>query len=743
MTSLLPVLAPEAWLPLAASLTVKATLVLAAAAGIAALLRRAPAAERHLAWTLALAALLVLPLLALALPVWRLPLLPAGAAPAWSGTPAPPADVLVAPPASAGTPVPTPMPAPALAPADVAGHPAPEAGVALTPPPAQPLPTVWPAAAETPAPARAASPLAGWLMAAWAAGVLLVLGRLAGGVATLRLLAARARPVADEEWCFLYDELAYETGLRRRVALVESDDATMPMTWGTFRPTILLPAAAREWDDERRRVVLLHEMAHVQRLDCLTQTLAQVCCALYWFHPGAWWAAERMRAERERACDERVLRAGARASAYAGHLIEVARRFRPTPLAGAAAVAMARPTQLEGRVLAVLDERRPRRVLTAKVGVLAAAAALVAAAPLAALHPVARAARDAWTAGGALAGLDRERATLAASLDEMRAGEGGAADTVRRDPRVTDGLVGALADPDAQVRRAAVDALAGQQDRRAVSALIGVLRDPDAEVRASAVHALGRLGDRAAVEPLVARLRDDNAEVRAAAADALGEMEDARAAGGLGAALSDESEEVRQNAASALSRMKDPAAVPALTAALADRSPEVRQTAAHALGELDQRSAVPALARLVRDPSAEVRKSAVGALAEIGDPSSADEIAAALADPEAEVRATAAWALAEIGVETAPPALLEMAARERNPQVRAKALWALGEIGDRRALAVARASARDPNAEVVKSALWVLSQLEDRESVDLYLELLRHPDAEVRSAAAEALAEAQ
>ncbi|HEU0054189.1 MAG TPA: M56 family metallopeptidase, partial [Longimicrobium sp.] len=469
------------WLPVAAQVVLKATLVLAAGAVAAVLLRRASAAARHLAWTLSLGALLALPLLALAVPDWRVPLLPA------------------APPAAMAAREWTPS---AEAPS---GHTA-----AAEHAPAAPA-----EAAAAPVASVAGWTWVEWMAAAWGAGALFVLLRLSVGLAAVRRMGRRASPVTDEEWLFLCDELSYELRMKRPVRLLVGAGATMPMTFGVLRPAILLPADAEGWDDERRRVVLLHELAHVQRLDTFTQTLAQLCCALYWFHPGAWWASARMRAERERACDDRVLGAGARASAYASHLIEVARRFGSMRMAGSAAVAMARPSQLEGRVLAVLDEKAERRGLSRRRVALAAAAVLAVVLPLAALHPVGRAvAREvkpsAWTEKDAKTkGMaDVEHAALRAH-DEAGADAEALKDTVN--PRVTAALAGALGDQNVEVRRAAVAALGEQEDPNALQALLGALRDSDAEVRRHAAFALGQIDDREAVPGLLAATRDADA----------------------------------------------------------------------------------------------------------------------------------------------------------------------------------------------------------------------------------------
>ena len=161
----------------------------------------------------------------------------------------------------------------------------------------------------------------------------------------------------------------------------------MPMAVGTRTPTIVIPSSANAWSDDRRQAVLLHELAHIARRDCLTQTVASLATALYWPNPGIWWASARLRAERELACDDRVLAAGSPARDYATHLLEIAHALgrHAVPALG---VTMARPNQLEGRLLAVIDTQRNRRALTRLQQLLVVAIVVGVVLPVAALRAV-------------------------------------------------------------------------------------------------------------------------------------------------------------------------------------------------------------------------------------------------------------------------------------------------------------------------------------------------------------------
>lgn len=324
--------------------------LLLAGAGVAALLaRRASAATRHLIWTAGLTAALALPLGSALLPRLPVAALPATPVRALLPTsPAPPGRALpLHPPGSV----------------ELAGS----RTAPLLPSP-RPPEIDW---------ARVARLV-------WASIALALLLRVAAGDLQLQGIARRAQRAVDREWLDLLEECSARIGFRRPVILLHSGEVEVPITWGTLQPRIVVPSAAAEWRREHRRAVLLHELAHVGRRDALTQLIARVCCALHWVNPLAWLGARAMRLERERACDDRVLREGARPTEYASSLLEVARNAAPG--SGGTALAMARRAQLEGRLLAVLDPRADRRPAGRRRTVAVACAAACIAAPLAAVQ---------------------------------------------------------------------------------------------------------------------------------------------------------------------------------------------------------------------------------------------------------------------------------------------------------------------------------------------------------------------
>jgi TonB family protein len=180
--------------------------------------------------------------------------------------------------------------------------------------------------------------------------------------------------------------LTKQLGVKRTIDLLEARRECMPMTFGLFRSQIFLPSDALEWNEERRRIVILHEMAHVLRHDCTTHVLARATLAIYWWNPLAWIAWREFLKERERAADDLVLSTGARPSEYASHLLEIASTMQTNLALTWAAVAIARRSQLEGRLLAILDNGRDRKAVRRMTAISGVALAVAIAAPLAALQ---------------------------------------------------------------------------------------------------------------------------------------------------------------------------------------------------------------------------------------------------------------------------------------------------------------------------------------------------------------------
>ncbi len=314
----------------------KSVVVLAVATATALMARRWSAAARHLIWTAAMLALLALPLLSLSLPAWHVKTDVWAIAPGVTFV----SDVL----AGAES-------APDLVAKGTSGS-------------------------SLPAPWR---PNWGWIAALiWGAGTTFGCVRLMVALAAMWRLKSKSKKFEED-----LTALAREIGIQREVEVLETPAGTMPMTFGWDRPAIFLPSDASDWSEERRRAVLLHELAHVKRADFVTQLLARLALSLYWWNPLAWTAWSQFLKMRERAADDLVLDAGTRASDYAGHLLEVARSSR---VIATAAVAMAQPSQLEGRLMAILDARVNRKSPGRAAAVVIALAAIGVVAPVAAIH---------------------------------------------------------------------------------------------------------------------------------------------------------------------------------------------------------------------------------------------------------------------------------------------------------------------------------------------------------------------
>jgi HEAT repeat protein/beta-lactamase regulating signal transducer with metallopeptidase domain len=720
--------------PFAVAVLTKGTVLVLLAIGLTRLLTRAPAAARHLVWSLSIAGMLLLPIMAWSPWQLELPML-ATARDALVGTSLAPsvdnsANVAAVPEAAD----------------NVLGSAAPPTTNAGAPNLTS-LETVPP---TTPLVQRLMQPST-MLVALWLTGVVWMFGRLLIGIASVRAMVKHGVPAEGGGWDELIDESRATIGGGAVAGVLISTRAAMPFTYGLFRPLIVLPASAEDWSADRCRSVLLHELAHVRRRDLLTNAIVQLACVIYWFHPLVWLAARRVRIEAERSCDALVVSTGTRASDYAGDLLEIARTMRSSAT-GTVALAMARRSDFEGRLLAILAPNAGRNMLTAaRAAVIAltfvapaiAVAAAVPSRTTASTIATEEAAQSAVTGDDEAQSDTGHRALATHALPESRAEPAerpSASQSPQSRDRAVPALLSVVRDENAGVRLAAIEALGQLSDPRAIDALAEALRtDADPRVREAAASALGEIDSPRAVPALISALGSERVvPVRAKIAWALGEIEDARAVDALGNALRDQAVEVRRQAIWALGEIEAPSAAPAIIPLLRDSDAETRKQAAWALGEIGNTDAVAALSAATKDADAEVRNQAVHALGEIADARALPALIAALSDDEVEVRRHAVSAIGSLELRSAPPGLIA-ALRDRDTEVQKAAAEALGELEDEAAVPALIPLTKATDAEVKRAAVQALADIGGAPAIEAIVALLKDEDPEIRRIAAEAL----
>ncbi|HWL40065.1 MAG TPA: HEAT repeat domain-containing protein [Gemmatimonadaceae bacterium] len=686
--------APSTWMLM---LLLKATLILVAALGITLVMQqRFSAGARHVVWLVTVSAVLLVPaLMAWApLPVRVLPARSVGESASPTASPSIEFDAAVT---SATGPI-------------ESGPAASDNSSGL--------------AGVSQAPSTIASmSLVSILMIVWGVVVLAIISSLGFAALTVRRIVRRSQPLDSQDWLAPLWEVSDRLGLEEPPLVVRSEDAKMPFACGLLKPTIVLPAECDDWTLDRRRAVLLHELAHVKRHDLVGHTLGRVACAFYWFHPLVWTAAKKLRSESERACDDLAVSCGARATDYAEHLLDIVTSVRrdATP---SVALAMARRKEFEGRMLAILDpELRhstpSRRQSFALIGSLAMIAMLIGA-----VSPAPRMAQEPADA----AAIQEN----AAATREM----------VERDADLD---VGDESSPVAR-KEAKPDAVANLQDGKSVSS-VDVATSTAVELRTSVATSIGS-ATATALSPIleIAASAGRDALIRVLSGNTSPTAQkgsDDRPVLLAKVLLTDPNAELREIAAWGLHEYSDETTgADALATALRrDASVAVREMAAWALHDADgSRTAADALIAALRsDASVDVRAIAAWSLGNMGEESAADALAAALSDASPHVKRRAIWAIGNIEPKSAPRALLAMLG-DPDPRTRELVAWTLFQIEDPGAIPALDAALRRETSKELQIAYIKALAAVGEKSVDALRGLLESKDPEIKKVAVRALA---
>lgn len=153
-----------------------------------------------------------------------------------------------------------------------------------------------------------------------------------------------------------------------------------PGVFGIFRPVLLLPEGILErLSPSQLRAILAHELCHVRRRDNFAAAVHMSVEALFWFHPLAWWIGLRLMEERERACDEEVLRNAAEPEVYAEGILNVCKFYLASPLRCVSGVT---GSNLKKRIEEIMTPRALYNLSLGKKLLLAGAASVAVGVPI-------------------------------------------------------------------------------------------------------------------------------------------------------------------------------------------------------------------------------------------------------------------------------------------------------------------------------------------------------------------------
>ena len=170
-------------------------------------------------------------------------------------------------------------------------------------------------------------------------------------------------------------------GVRRPLRLLSSDTSLEPGVFGILNPVVLWPRRlAEHLSDGQIDALLAHELCHVRRRDNLAALVHMMVEAVFWFHPLVWWLGARLLDERERACDEEVLRLGTEPQVYAESILKTCRFCLESPLACVPGIT---GSHLNIRIERLMSNRASQPLNIWRRLLLASAAAVAIAAPIA------------------------------------------------------------------------------------------------------------------------------------------------------------------------------------------------------------------------------------------------------------------------------------------------------------------------------------------------------------------------
>ena len=164
-----------------------------------------------------------------------------------------------------------------------------------------------------------------WVVAIYCLGVLLNWLRLASSLRHTAKIRNNISYDAPPKVLLLLEDYRRNAEISREVKLGSSSVVRSPLTFGTFKPTIVVPSSEYYEDEKLLRNILIHEVSHIKRLDNLAFIVAFILASLNWFNPLVWYALYKLNLESEFACDDEVICQHDRQHEFANQLVKLAR----------------------------------------------------------------------------------------------------------------------------------------------------------------------------------------------------------------------------------------------------------------------------------------------------------------------------------------------------------------------------------------------------------------------------------
>ncbi|MEM6319495.1 MAG: M56 family metallopeptidase [Bacteroidota bacterium] len=222
-----------------------------------------------------------------------------------------------------------------------------------------------------------------YLVSFWGLGVMYFLGRFLWGMNKVNSLRKTENELIGSEWFQKIAQFKQQLGIQKDVRVYLSNYCKEPITFGHFKPVVLLPISlVTGFDAKAIETILLHELAHIKRHDYLVNLFQSVVEIILFYHPLVWWLSNDIRKHREHCCDDLVLSMGNNRTTYVETLTALQWRKIGAPKYQLSLSAMGQERQFSTRIKRMFGvEERPisfRQLMGAFVLLLIPAASVVA-----------------------------------------------------------------------------------------------------------------------------------------------------------------------------------------------------------------------------------------------------------------------------------------------------------------------------------------------------------------------------